>query len=87
MNDQKVDSKDDQKERSVYIKNEKVVNVEKEMGSIYPKLFDYNTGLKYETEKKSAAKKGEKIQQQYDKTGKIQTLDKEEETLIDKLAW
>ena len=56
------------------------------MGSIYPKLFDYNTGLKYETEKKSAAKKGEKIQQQYDKTGKIQTLDKEEETLIDKLA-
>ena len=86
MNDQKVASKDDQKVRSVYVKNEKVVNVEKEMGSIYPNLFDYDTGLKYEIEKKSAAKKEEKIQQQYDKTGKTQILNKGEETLIDKLA-
>ena len=86
MNDQKVASKNDQKERSVYINNEKVVTMEKQMGSIYPRLFDYNTGLKYETGKKSATKKEEKPQQQYDKTAKIQILNKEEETLINKLA-
>ena len=87
VNDQKLDSTKEQEERSVYIDNEKVATLEKEIGSYsyYPKFFDFDIGIKFNTEKISETHKEGKLNQQYDKTGKTQSTNKQE-GLFDQLA-
>lgn len=89
VNDQKLDSTKEQEERSVYIDNEKVATLEKEIGSYsyYPKFFDFDIGIKVNTEKISETHKEKegKLNQQYDKTGKAQSMNKQE-GLFDQLA-
>jgi len=88
-NDQKLDSTEEQEERSVYIDNEKVATLEKEIGSYsyYPKFFDFDVGIKVNTEKISETHKEKegKLNQKYDKTGKAQSMSKQE-GFIDQLA-
>jgi hypothetical protein len=85
VNDQKLDSTKEQKEGSVYINNENVVTLDKDLRSDFPKLFDYEVGLKFNTKKVSEANREEKPQQQYDKTGKTEILNKPE-GFIDQLV-
>ena len=85
VNDQKLDSAKELKEGSVYIDNERVVTLDKDLRSDFPKLFDYELGLKIDTKKVSETDKEENFQQQYDKTGKTQTLNKPE-GFVDQLA-
>lgn len=86
VSDQKLDSTKDTKERSVYINNENVVTLDKDLRSDFPKLFDYEVGLKFNTKKVSATDREEKHHQRYDKTGKTQGLNKAD-GFIDHLAW
>ncbi len=82
---QKLESTKDQKKRSVYVNQEKLLTFKKEIGSNSLNLFDFNAGLKYETAKISETKKDEKLPEQYDKKGK-ETNTTKQETLVDKLA-
>lgn len=86
VNDQKLDSIKGQKERSVYVNNEKAVTWQKELTeSDFPKLFDSDAGAKSNAKKIGEAKKEEKPLQQYDKTEKTQTGAKQER-LVDQWA-
>ena len=58
---QKLESTNDQKTRSIYVDQEKLLTFKKEVGSNSLNLFDFNAGLKYETEKISGTTKGEKL--------------------------
>lgn len=80
VNGQKLDSTNEQKECTVYIDNEEVVALEKEIGSYsyVPKLFDLDAGVKFNTEKIDGANKEGKIQRQYDKIEKVQVTTKQE---------
>lgn len=82
---QKLESTNDQKNRSVYVNQEKLLTFKKAVGSNSLNLFDFNAGLEYKTERISGVKKGEKLQEQYNKKGKEINTTKQE-TLIDKLA-
>lgn len=87
VNGQKLDSANEQKECSVYMVNEEVVALEKEIGSYsyVPKLFDLDVRVKFNTEKINGTKKEGKIQRQYDKTEKVQVTTKQE-SFIDQWA-
>jgi hypothetical protein len=82
---QKLESTKDQKTRSIYIDQEKLLTFEKGIGSNSLNLFDFDAGLKYKTERISGTTKGEKLPEQYDKNGKERNTTKQE-TLVDKLA-
>ncbi len=80
VNDQKLESREDQKASSVYVDNEKVATLlEKEKESRSPNLFDFNAGLKLGTETTTReTKEVEETEQQYDESGKTITLNKQE---------
>ncbi|GAF77175.1 unnamed protein product [marine sediment metagenome] len=87
VNGQKLDSTNEQKECAVYMVNEEVVALEKEIGSYsyVPKLFDLQVGVKFNTEKINGTNKEGKIQRQYGKTEKVQVTTKQE-SFIDQWA-
>ena len=87
VNDQKLGSLKGQDERSIYVNNEKIITFEKDLaGSGFPKLFDSNAGLKLEIGKIGETKKEDKLQVQYDKTGKEQKLTYKQESVVDQWA-
>ena len=69
-NDQKLESKAEQKKSVVYVDNKNIDSFEKGLKSNSPRLFDSNAGLKVSISKLSVPKKEEKADLQYDKTGK-----------------
>ena len=86
VNGQKLDSARERKERSVYVNDEKVDTLEKEITSAdFPKLFDTDVGAKFNTEKVRATNREEKVHGQYDKSAKVQTVTKQER-LVDQWA-
>jgi hypothetical protein len=79
VNGQKLDSTVEEKKCSVYIDNENVVTFEKDTSSYFPKLFDFDAGMKSNnTEIIGRSKKEEKSQLQYEKTAKPKNMSKEE---------
>ena len=78
VNDQKSNSTAEQKKCSVYIDDTNIVTLEKDRSAYFPKLFDFDTGIKYTIEHTSDTKKEEQIKPQYDKTGKKQIITKQE---------
>jgi hypothetical protein len=85
VNDQKLDSTEEQKRCSIYIDDKKVVTFEKDKRAYFPKLFDFDAGVKFNTETTSNSNKDEKFSPQYDKTGKGQIIAKQE-SFVDRLA-
>jgi hypothetical protein len=84
VDNQKVKSKYDQKERSVYVSDEKAVNMKDKSGAFYPKMFDSDAGMKFDMNKLGKISKEDKLSEQYDKTGKTKNIYKQGES-IDKL--
>ena len=82
VNNQRLDSTEEKEKSSIYINNENVVTLEKEKSSNFPKLFDFDAGMKFNTKKISKSNKEEKPDLQYDKTAKEQDLG-EQGSLID----
>lgn len=79
VNDQKLDSTEEQKKCSVYIDDEKIVTFEKDIRAYFPNLFDFDTGMKSNnTEIIGEHKKEQKSHLQYDKTAKPQDMTKQE---------
>ena len=85
VNDQKLDSKKELKKWSIFINGENVATMDKEFGTSSTKLFDFDAGMRFKAEKISETKKGEKLEPQYDKSGKTKTPT-EKEGLVDQLA-
>jgi len=85
VSDQKLDSINEAKERSVYINNENIASLNGDSRSDFPTLFDYDAGLKFNTRKMSETHREEKLSQQYNKTGNP-LITNEPEGIIDQLA-
>ncbi len=86
VNETKLESAKEQKSRSVYVKNERVVSFEKEVSNAdFPKLFDSDAGIRFNTERIAETKNKETPPKEYDKTAKGKTQ-KEEEKLINDWA-
>ena len=85
VNDKKLESTDEKKKCSVYINSENVVTFDKDIRAYFPKLFDFNARVKYNTETTSNSNKAKKFSPQYDKTGKAQIIAKQE-SFVDRLA-
>ena len=85
VNDQKLDSTEEQKKCSVYIDNKNVIALEKDIRAYFPKLFDFDAGVKFNTETTNDTNKEEKLSPHYDKTGKTQIITKQE-SFVDQLA-
>jgi hypothetical protein len=74
VDNQKVKSKYDQKERSVYVSDEKAVNMKDKAGTFYPKIFDSDAGMKFNAQKLGKVSKEESAFPQYDENGKAQKV-------------
>ena len=85
VNDQKLDSKKEQKKWSIFINDENFATMDKGFGASSTKLFDFDVGMRFKAEKISETKKGEKLEPQYDKGRKTQTPT-EKEGIVDQLA-
>lgn len=85
VGNQKLKSTNEPEESSVYVNDEIVVTFGNDLRSDFPNLFDYDAGLRLDTEKTAETKKEEKLHPQYDKTGKTQIIT-EKTGLIDQLA-
>lgn len=85
VKEKKLESPEEKKKCSVYIDSENVVTFEKDIRASLPKLFDFDAGVKFNTETTSDTNKKEKLSPQYDKTGKAQIMSKQE-SLVDQLA-
>ena len=85
VNNQKLDSTEEKEKSSIYINNENVVTLEKEKSSNFPKLFDFDAGMKFNTKKISKSNNEEKPNLQYDKTAKTQ-IGSKQERLIDQFS-
>ena len=84
VNETKLGSAKEQKSRSVYVKNEKVVSFQKEVSKAdFPKLFDSDVGMKFNTERISETKNKETSPEEYDKTAKRKTPKKEDQLIND----
>ncbi len=85
VNGQKVESTKEQKNSSIYVNNEKIVALETDIESSFPKLFDSDAGMKFNIERINEYKKEAKPATQYDKAGKIKKNTKEK-VFIDQLV-
>jgi len=85
VNDQKLESPDEKKKCSIYIDSDNVVTFEKNIRASLPKLFDFDAGVKFNTEASNETNKKEKLSPQYDKSGKAEIITKQE-SLVDQLA-
>jgi len=85
VTDQKLESTPDQTTCSIYINNEKLATMEQGIGSDFPKIFDSNAGLKFNTQKISTTGKEEKLYEQYDQNGKTQVTT-QKQSFFDKMA-
>ena len=85
VNDQKLVTIKEQQAYSVYVSNEKLVALDRVIESDFPKLFDFDTGIKYNIENTNDTKEEEKFKPQYDKTGKTEIIVKQE-GFVDQLA-
>lgn len=85
-NNQTLNTTEEKEKSSIYINNENVVTLEKEKSSNFPKLFDFDAGVKFNTKKISKSNKEEKPHLQYDKTAKTQVVS-EQESSIDQWTW
>ena len=83
VNNQKLESTKEQKKCSVYIKNENLLTLENDLRSYSQRLFDFDAGAKLNTKKVCETDEEEKSDQQYDKTGKMENLTNERDSLID----
>ncbi|MEW5947834.1 MAG: hypothetical protein AB1711_00265 [Thermodesulfobacteriota bacterium] len=85
VTDQKLTSAPDQTKCSIYINKEKIVTIEQGIGSDFPKIFDYDAGLKISTQKISTTGKEEKVYERYDQNGKTQVTT-QKQSFFDKMA-
>ena len=85
VNDKKLESPEEKKKCSVYIDSENVVTFEEDIRVSLPKLFDFDAGVKFNTETTNDTNKKEKLSPQYDKTGKAEIMSKQE-SLVDQWA-
>ena len=85
VNDRKLDSKKEQKEWSIFINDENVATMDRELGASSTKLFDFDAGMRLKAEKISETKKEEKTDPQYDKDRKTRNP-AEKEGIIDQFA-
>jgi hypothetical protein len=77
-NGQKLDNTLEQKNVSIYVENETVFSSEKGLKSDFPKLFDSDAGVKFETiEAKKPQNKGESYQG-YENTGNERPANKQD---------
>ncbi|MFH1146501.1 MAG: hypothetical protein V1736_02190 [Pseudomonadota bacterium] len=83
INKTKVDSRADQKALSVFVRDQKLLTVEKGLGSDFPRLFDHDAGLEVKPDKTRNG--GEEKSRTYAEAGKTKTQAKQKNT-IDKWA-
>ena len=83
VNDQRVKNLKDRKESSVYIANKNIQTLEKGIGRSFPKLFDYNPGMKFDIEKTSKIIKDKEPHKKYDYIRKDEEVNKKE-NFVDK---
>jgi len=77
VNNQKLDSTEEQKKCSIAL--------EKDIRAYFPRLFDFDSGVKFNTETTNDTNKEEKFSPQYDKAGKAEIITKQE-SFVDQLA-
>ncbi len=75
-NGQKLDNTLEQKNVSIYVENETVFSSEKGLKSDFPKLFDSDTGAKFETIEAKKPEKEKKSYQEYENTGNERPVNK-----------
>ena len=81
VNNQRLFSTLDQKKASVYANDKNIARLEKGMKNKTVKIFDTDAGMTYDTKKINNNNKQVKSIQQYDKSAKIQIMDKNEEKI------
>jgi hypothetical protein len=79
---ERLNTTEENKEYSIYIENENFATLRKQESANSLKLFDYDVGVKINTEKTSKTNKEENPNPQYDKTAKEQDVG-EQGSLID----
>ena len=84
-NGRKLGSTKEQEQSSFYIVKEKVAALKKYKDKDFPKLFDTDPGMKFETKKLDVTSEEKEPLKQYDKSGKEQSVD-ETVSLIDQWA-
>ena len=81
-NGQKLDNTLEQANISIYVENKTVFSSEKGLKSDFPKLFDSDAGVRFET---IEAKKEEKSYREYAKTGNERPVNKQD-SIINELV-
>ena len=76
VKDQKLANPKDVKETSIYINDVNVATLEKGLKSDFPKLFDFDSGVKYSAKQIKEVKKTEDHHQSYTQIGKTENLAK-----------
>lgn len=77
-NGQKLDNTLEQKNVSIYVENESVFSSEKGLKSDFPKLFDPDAGLGFETIEAKKSEKEKKSYQDYENTGNTRPVNKQD---------
>jgi len=85
VNDQKLANPEEVKETSIYINDVNFVTLEKGLKADFPKLFDFDSGVKYNAKQIKDVKKTEDRFQSYNQVGKPENLAKRD-NLFDKWA-
>ena len=83
VNGQKLKSRADQEKSAAYVNNKRITTLQKGLGLATLKLFDSNAGLEINNMKRSEAKKGENLDQEYSAKGKRQSKTTQKENQMD----
>ena len=84
--DEKIESVEETRHSSVYVGDEKALEIEK--SSDFPKLFDADSGLELKVDSRGSEKAASKEEAptQYDRNGKSVSMIKEETNVVDEWA-
>jgi hypothetical protein len=78
VNDQDLGTIKEPEGYSVYVSNEKLIAPDRVIEPDFPKLFDFDTGVKFSVENLGRAQRDEDIHPQYEKTAKTEMVAKKE---------
>jgi hypothetical protein len=82
-NGQKLDNPLEQKNVSIYVENETVFSSEKGLKPDFPKLFDPDVGINFETIEAKKPEKEKKGYQEYENTGNERPVNKQDRIIND----